>query len=150
MRGHSKAASLDNPDVHINFDNSKTFFLESKISAEDASIGFSITILPSKERVMYAWMRRLGRDIDTEFAGLVQNELALVQAYATFFDAHNITYSDALPDVVNAFERVLKTGGDFYPLGNGHPFQDGYNAYAEAAIRGLARSQERLHVTIER
>ncbi len=147
VRGHAGAAALDDPDVRVNFENSKRLFLDSQASAADESIGFSITIVPSKERVLHAWTAGRGAMIDEAFAGLVQSELDLVRAYEDFFDAHDIAYADALPDVLDAFERVLQADGDFYPLDDGHPFEEGYDAYAAAALRGLDRSRERLRVT---
>lgn len=147
VKGHARAASLDEADIRMNVDNSQAIFLRGSASATDASIGFSIVILPSKERVLHAWAERRGQPVDDAFDRMVQNERKLVQAYETFFGANGIAYSDALPDVVAAFERVLEAGGAFYPVGNGHPFEDGYAAYAEAALRALEDGQERLRLT---
>lgn len=147
VRGHSRVASLDDPDVEANFENSKKLFLDDRAAARDASIGFSVTIVPSKERVLHAWLERRHVAIDETFAGMMESELSLVQAYTSFFEANDIAHGDALPDVLDAFERVLEAGGEFYPRGNGHPLADGYSAYAEAAIRGMEQSREGVQVT---
>ncbi len=136
-RDHAASASLEDPDVRINFENSKRFLIEDAKRADDKSIGFLVLIIPSKERVLYEWMTRRDREVTREFAAVVKNELSLTQEYVRFFEKNEIVYVDALLDVVIALDRAVKDGGQLYPDGNGHPLRVGYQAYADAAIKGL-------------
>jgi hypothetical protein len=131
------AQSINN--ICINFKNSKRFFVEAARDYDQRHIGFVVLLVPSKELVLYNWATATGQQIDPDFQDLMRNQIEITGKYKQFFDQHGIAYVDALPTVLDAFLRARGRGEEFYPLDDGHPLRSGYEAYAEATLRGLRR-----------
>lgn len=137
VRLHSKNTSLTSPDIQTNFNNSKTFLLDANKMLADASTGFVVIIIPSKEIVLNEWTARKGGGHSEEFDALLQNELRLTREYRKFFEDNNIAFFDALPHLAEALSRTIENGETFYKPNDGHPLEVGYVAYADAAIKAL-------------
>ena len=142
VRRHSETTSLDVDNIRINFDLSKAVLSEAADRLAAASIGFTIVLIPSKERVLYEWAGLTGRDRDPTFADQVGSELHLIDLYRDFFEANAIPYVDATPWVVEALAAAVKRGEPFYKVDDGHPFAAGYAAYAEAAASALEQIEQ--------
>lgn len=147
VRWHNKLTSLSNPDVLISFNNSKVFLLNANKLLADASIGFVVLIIPSKELVLHEWLARRGLQGGEEFEKLVQNEVNLVREYMKFFKQTNIAFFYALPHLAEALSKANEYGETFYKTNNGHPLEAGYRAYADAALKALnlIRDTERVN-----
>jgi hypothetical protein len=137
--GHSGAASLEDPDIRVSFENGKAFLLEAQRRFAAASIGFLVLLLPSKEVVVHDWLVRGAVDVDEAFDAVVQNELNLTHTFEVFFDDNGIAYLDALPFLVDGLKVAIARGEPFYKPNDGHPLAWGYEVYADAAIAGLDR-----------
>jgi hypothetical protein len=99
-----------------------------------------VLILPSRERVVYGYFARHNRldELDPTFVLKMQNQLAVEDRCVEILSAAKIPYYFALNEVVTAFENTLAENRDFYGSGDdGHPLQDGYVAYAQAATHLL-------------
>lgn len=99
-----------------------------------------VLILPSRERVVFGYFARHNRlnELDPTFVLEMQNQLVLEDQCVEILSAAKVPYRFALDEVVIAFENALAENRDFYGSGDdGHPLQDGYVAYAQAAAQLL-------------
>jgi lysophospholipase L1-like esterase len=130
-------ASLDNPGVRLTFENSKRFLAEGNQALKARGIGFVVILVPSRTAIFHAWAESEGFDLEPEFVESVARLTRLTAAYREFFEANGIAYVDAHPHVLAAFRAGLAEGRKIYPPGDGHPNEQGYRAYAQAAAEGL-------------
>jgi len=137
VRGVARTTSLDNPAVRLTFENSKRFFAEGSQALKAQGTGFLVVLVPSKFQVLNAWAVAEGQDREPELVESAAHLERLVAAYKDFFEENGIAYVDALPHVLAGFRASLLEGRKFYPASDGHPYEDGYKAYADAAIEGL-------------
>ncbi len=139
--GHSRAASLADPQVQLNFENARRFLVESQQRFDTASIGFVVLFIPSKELVVNEWLRQRGIQPDAEFDAVVASERTLTEAFGAFLDEAGIVYLDALPILVRGLADAAAAGEPFYKPNDGHPLARGYAVYADASLAAL----DRLH-----
>lgn len=140
IRRHRRTTTLNRPNNRTNYELSKAVLLDAERRLRDASIGFAVLIIPSKERVVYEWAERNGIVRDPDFDDVVQSEMRLTGEYVAFLEESQIDHALALPQVVDAFAASLEGEEDFYRLNDGHPFAAGYAAYADAAAALLERA----------
>jgi hypothetical protein len=101
----------------------------------------SVLLIPSRERVLFEWSRQHAGKTPRELAVLVQPELDLVRAFEDFFRENKIPSRDATSAVVAEFAGAIRRHEPFYPAqDDGHPFAQGYAAYAAAAASLLQES----------
>ena len=141
IRRHLRQTSLEHADVEANFSVSKAMFRAAQRELTDASIDLAVLIIPSKERAVHAWAAQRAAPMEAEFAAIVASEIALTEAYAAFFAAEGIAHADALSDVLAAMDATLEADQPFYRLNDGHPYAEGYAAYAKSAARLLAGTE---------
>jgi hypothetical protein len=139
VRGHARGTSLDDPRVRADYENSLRILRVASRRFAEAGIGFAVVLIPSREAVVYEWARRNGFEMEPGFVEGVAPQLELTRAWARFFEREGIPYTDALPHVTAAFEDEARAGRFLYPLDDGHPFERGYDAYAEAAVEALEK-----------
>lgn len=132
-----RAASLDDPGVLQTFENSKRFFAEANEALEAENIRLAFFLVPNKAMVLQAWAKDENIALGPEFTASIMQLERLVAAYKRFFDSNGIAYVDGLPHMLAAFRRSLDEGWELYPAGDGHPYAQGYQAYADAVAKGL-------------
>jgi len=132
-----QSATFDNPGVRLTFENSLPFLAESSRALKAKGTGFVVVLVPDKAWVLQAWAEIEGFEAEPEFIELAGYPERVAAAYREFFEREGIAYVDALPHVLAAFRLSLAEGREFYPASDGHPYEEGYGALAEAAIEGL-------------
>lgn len=137
VRELDHAASLDDPGVLQTFENSKRFFAEANKALAERNIGLVFFLVPSKAMVLQAWARDENIPLDPEFTKPMAHLEHLIAEYKRFFDDNGIVYVDGLPHMLAAFRRSLAEGWELYPISDGHPYAQGYQAYVDAAVEGL-------------
>ena len=137
VRNYSKAAALTRDRNILGFERSQRFFAEAADLYRRGKIGFSVVLIPSKALVIHQWALEDKVRLDEEFMALVAHQATLLDRYKAFFEERGIAHVDALPYVLSAFRRETEAGNKFFPVGDGHPLEAGYEAYAEAALVGL-------------
>jgi hypothetical protein len=112
----------------------------------DAGVQVGVLILPARERVVYGHFEKAGRvhELDETFVAQMANQIALEQKCAGILAHAGVPYRLALDDVVTAFDAALQAGRRFYPDDeDGHPYEEGYAAYAQAARALLSAMDSR-------
>lgn len=143
VEAHAMDASLGIESARLHYANSLRILEQASASFERSRIGFSVLLIPSRERVLSEWSRRHGF-AQARLEELVEYERELTARYEGFFRDHEIAHLDALGHVLSAFEAEFRAGHDFYPwTDDGHPFESGYRAYASAAVELLAQRGHR-------
>jgi lysophospholipase L1-like esterase len=132
-----QSAAFENPGVRLTFENSKLFLAEGNRALKAKGTGFVVMLVPDKALILQAWAEAEGFETEPEFVELAGYPKQVAVAYKEFFEHEGIAYIDALPHVLEAFRSSLAEGREFYPASDGHPYAEGYEAIAEAAIEGL-------------
>ena len=137
------------PDIAMNTRNLNSEELqgESELLRESAKMfsdwattfkgRIAIVIIPSKERVFYEVMRERNvlSSAPTDLVTAVEREIA-IEEFAFAEAARNlIPIVSALQDL----KDLVSHSADAYPTGDGHPYEEGYIAYTQAAKRALAK-----------
>lgn len=128
---HRKYTDLSDPVVQNSFKNSLIIVSHISETLERDGIRFGVLILPSKEMTISEWA--LENQIPVPDGYRVDGEKNLFNAYAEYFQKRNISYIDATPYVIEAFQTAIEHSNAFYLRGDGHPFANGYKSYAIAA-----------------
>jgi hypothetical protein len=136
---HLKYTDLSDPAIRASFENSLSIisFINSELGNQ--GIKFGVVILPSKELVLQEWARTSKIPLPDGYR--IDKEEELIGAYLEYFSNTGISYIDATPFVLAAFQADTESGRIFYPRGDGHPLVNGYQSYAmaaEALIRKLS------------
>jgi hypothetical protein len=142
VRRHARATSLADARIARSHRNAKQILREAAERFHAMGVGFGVLLVPSRERVVASWSMRSGSATRSVLGGLVASQDALADDYATFFEREGIPYVDALAEVRAAFREAVAEGRDFYPPDDGHPVASGYAAYARAAARLVALTED--------
>lgn len=99
-------------------------------AAAEAGVGLVFTVIPTKELVFAPVLRREGMEARADYARLVADEAAHIDAFAASLGAlPDATYVD----VTGPLQQAALAGGSIYPeSSNGHPLPEGYAVIAAA------------------
>jgi hypothetical protein len=135
VRKHS--AGLDKPSKARMLDNFRKMAADWRNLSDETGVPVGILIIPSRERVVYALLERRGLldQADPQFREWAGTQVRLEKAVADMIGEIGFPLADATAKVTEAFDAAVGAGRDFYPqLDDGHPYEDGYRAYAEMAV----------------
>ncbi len=136
-RVRKHAAGPDKPSGAAMLDNFGKMAADWRDLSKRKGVPFGILIIPSREHVLYALLQRRGLldQADPQFREWAGNQVRFEQAVAKMIGEAGIPFADATSKVAEAFDAAVGEGRDFYPLlDDGHPYADGYRAYAEMAV----------------
>lgn len=136
VRKHDKTTDLQRPGIARMFANFGKMARHWQSEARRTGVPVGILIVPSRERSIYALIERQGllEETDPEFRRLIQSQILLEQNVVSLLQELGIPFEIATDRVVDTFEAAVRDDRAFYPLlDDGHPFEDGYRAYADAA-----------------
>lgn len=136
-RSHRRSTSLDDETVRANFELSKVIFAQAQRVLAKNGKQLTVLIIPSKEMVLQAWAADSGLARDAELEDIVISEQTLVDAYTGFFEDAAINYGLALGPVARAFAQAVAADDKFYKTNDGHPYANGYAAYARASADAM-------------
>ncbi len=132
IRAHKRYMDINKPHIEMAYEILKNFFLEAKNNVKLNNMRFGVLFIPSKERVLYKHLIKMGYDIPIEYKELVGNEDELKENITLFLNNAGISSIDILQDM----ENTLLRHGNIYPASdNGHPIDMGYQIYAENAFK---------------
>lgn len=135
VRKHS--AGPDKPSRAMMLDNFRKMAADWRDLSEQKGVPVGILLIPSRERVLYALLERRGLldRTDPQFREWAGTQVRFEQSVAGLIGGIGIPLVDATAKVTEAFDAAIDEGRDFYPvLDDGHPYEDGYRAYAETAV----------------
>ena len=137
---HDRGTDLRNPDIQLSYENSLILIRQLKEKLHAAGAELSILMIPSRTRVLREWARRESILVAAEFDALALNENTLTSKYAEAFRADGTRHLDAIDAVVSALSTSIDKQEVFYPDNeDGHPYEQGYAAYAAAAVQLLKK-----------
>ena len=133
---HGRATDLGNAEIQEVFANFKKFAIDLKQRAMTNCVGIGFLLIPSKERVMLEWLSQArGNENMERFMVEIQKQIDIEKLTVEFLNVHGISVVSSLPDALTAFSKAVAHDQAFYPYGDGHPLESGYEAYAAAAAR---------------
>ncbi len=137
----NREANLEKAGVRHQVDVFRRLVADWSRQAAPGQLG--ILILPSRERVYAVWLARFDREplASPRFLEQVAVEARLTTVLRKIVAETSLPLVSALPEMVNALEESRQEGEDLYPPTDGHPFAQGYVAYARAAERLYAKMQ---------
>jgi len=130
-------------EIAEHFENSKVLFAMMKAKAERSGAALSVLIIPSVERVIVRYVREHGIALPALLEDGVGSEDDLIASYLDLFAALSIPTMDATPALAVVMARDAEVGRQTFLRDDGHPFEAGYRAYAEAARRMLEEIESR-------
>ncbi|MEW6144416.1 MAG: SGNH/GDSL hydrolase family protein [Thermodesulfobacteriota bacterium] len=131
---HKKKMDLSREKISLGLAVTEDALREMNEKARALGIEFSVVLIPSKEIVFYEYLRKNGYEPSDDYIQLVDNEKKLVAELSRYMDRQGIEFTDARPYV----ERELYGPGHVYSTtDDGHPLEEGYEAYARAAYEGI-------------
>jgi hypothetical protein len=134
IESHKKKMDLSREKIAFGLAVTEDLLREMKRKADAEGIEFSVVLIPSKEIVFYEYLKKNGYELSRDYRELVENEKKLVAELSRFMDSEGIEFTDARPYV----ERELFGQGRAYSAtDDGHPLEEGYEAYARAAYEGI-------------
>jgi len=124
----------EHPAALADFARQRLRDMQRQAEASGARLG--VMLVPTRERVMYPYLIDRGFELPSEWAHLVEVELAATQSFLEFFAEERIDAVDLAPAVAEALEE-----GTVYPRReDGHPLAAGYVAYARGAYEAFFES----------
>ena len=85
---------------------------------------------------MLEWLSQArGNENMERFMVEIQKQIDIEKLTVEFLNVHGISVVSSLPDALTAFSEAVAHDQEFYPYGDGHPLESGYEAYAAAAAR---------------
>ena len=130
------ATDLGNADVRMIFENFKGFALDLQQRAMTNCADLGVILIPSKARVMLAWLSGENGDENLKrFLAAIRRQIEFEEKIVEFLTTHGISVESALPDVLAVFSEAVAQDQVFYPKYSDHPLENGYEAYADAAVR---------------
>ena len=118
--------------------NLAKLFDEMTRAADAQGTRVGVLVVPSKVRVVAGWARAEGVALPEPLRLAYAHEQLLVSRIRDVLGELSIPVEDAGPDM----ERLMieaRSEVVLYPVGDGHPYANGYRAYAEAGLRLLDR-----------
>lgn len=134
ISSHEKKMDISRERIALGLAVTEDLLREMKRKAESGGIEFSVVLIPSKERVFYDYLKTNGYKLTAEYEKLVANENRVVRELEWFFEKNGIEYSDARPYVTR---EVYESINAYSPTDDGHPLEEGYEAYARAVYDGI-------------
>ena len=133
VAGKRTGVDLAVPQVRLMHDNLDRFVAEWARLSRETRLQIGILLIPSVERVVYEYYRQDGMldRIDPDFVRDTGMQVEIEKRTIALLEKHGVPYRNALSRVVPAFRHAQQEGREFYP--DGHPLEEGYRAYAEAA-----------------
>ncbi|TCN31436.1 hypothetical protein [Sinorhizobium americanum] len=94
-----------------------------------------LLVLPTKERVIYEYLRRRDQLATAEpgFIASVETQIALEEKIRQIADRLDLPHRSAAAATADALQEAILAGQRFYPDSDGHPFETGYKAFARTA-----------------
>jgi len=134
-RGHAKMLDLSNPDILAMYENMRIFIADWSAWSQSNGISLGVMFIPSLERVVYEYFKaKDGLDyIDPDFINAVQKQITMEEKITELLDNNKVPHKNALGKTLRAFQKSIKNEERFYPYDNGHPYAEGYRAYAGTA-----------------
>jgi len=123
----NKITDLSNPEVKHNFE--ATLRILKNAHARNKKLG--VLLIPSKGNVLRTWSDSQNLESASDFN--VSNETKLIRKFTQSLIKLDIPVIDATPYLLDAFAVEEKAGRLLYPQNDGHPLEQGYASYSEAA-----------------
>lgn len=134
IKNHARLTDVGRSEIRDTLDDFGKMIGAWKELSEKRSVRLGILIIPSRERVVYELMRTQGSGADSTFLTLVAPQAELENMLVSMIRALDIPVFNATDHIVAAMKQALREGHDLYPAsGDGHPYEQGYRAYALAA-----------------
>ena len=115
VASHQQYTDLSDPGIAASFRNSLAVINYIDDTLNQGGIQFGIVVVPSKELVLQKWAQAGGIPLPDGFHA--DNEAALIDAWLEYFASTGISFIDATPFVLEAFqadtavrENLLSTG----------------------------------------
>ena len=143
VAAHHSLTDLDRDKVRQHFANGQILFRYMQELAASNDIPWGVLLVPSKERVIFHWATANDLPLPESFREAVESEERLVEILKEFFDEESIMYSDAAPRMVDLLAQGSANGSSIYKSGDGHPFDRGYDAYAQTAADLMSAAERR-------
>ena len=133
LRIHAGYMDLTRREVTALVDFSKARLQAMRRRAEAAGASLGVMLVPTRERVLYAYLRDGGFELPAEFERLFEVEGAATRDFLAFFAEEGIEAVDLLPYLAARLEE----GGVYPRREDGHPLALGYEAYARGAYEAF-------------
>jgi hypothetical protein len=131
---HRKKMDLSREKISFGLGVTEDLLGEMNEKARALGIEFGVVLIPSKEIVLFDYLKKNGYEPSADYIQLVENEKKLAAGLSRFMSGEGIEFTDARPYV----ERDLYGQGHVYSTtDDGHPLDEGYEAYARAAYEGI-------------
>ncbi|MFK0276439.1 hypothetical protein ACIQUG_22405 [Ensifer sp. NPDC090286] len=129
---HGRMADLASPETAAMFGDFQRFAADW---AQQRPGRVGILLIPSKERVIFEWLRRHDRlaSAAPEFVLSVERQVALEDKIRQTAEEFGLPYHSALAATTDALQEAILAGHRLYPERDGHPFEAGYSAFARTA-----------------
>lgn len=132
---HGSYMDLDSPEVTALTRFAEQRLLDMQRLAESENARLWVMFVPSRERVLYAYLLERGVELPPAFHWLVEKENEMLASFRSFLDRVGIGAVDLEPFVARALAE-----GHVYPRReDGHPLAPGYRAYARGAYETFFR-----------
>lgn len=130
----NRYVDVSDPKVARNFEASKKIISFINNEFQKNKIKFGVIIIPSKMRAIEQWA--LNNQIDVPEGFSAAREKKLIGLYYEYFLDQGIPHVDSSPYVVKALTKAKKSKKRkyFYKIEDGHPYFEGYESYAAAAM----------------
>ena len=138
ISSHNMNMDLTRPETNLGFRIAKEVLIEAKNKLEKENIKLIILFVPSKESIYLDYLKAGNIQLPQAYYDLISREKSLRDKFLTIFNDHGIDYVDAAPYVSGAVNR---SGKVYLNIGDGHPLQAGYEAYAKAVFEKFFNPQ---------
>ena len=123
VASHMRATRLDSAQNALHYRNSVRILRRMAASGR-----LAVVLIPSKEAVLAEW----SDDVPAAVFEAVESERALAEKWAALLDSLGVPVTTPLADLVSTVSDA-----PLYPPFDGHPYSEGYRAYADAAREAL-------------